>query len=71
MKDLILIVEDEVSMAKQLKWGLSETYDIEVAEHAAGAMAVLESRNPLVVLLDLGLPPIRTARRKGCACSRR
>ena len=57
MKDLVLIVEDEVSMAKQLKWGLSDAYDIEVAEHAAGAMEVLGSRNPLVVLLDLGLPP--------------
>jgi two-component system NtrC family response regulator len=65
MKDLILIVEDEVSMAKQLKWGLSETYDIEVAEHAAGAMAVLESRNPLVVLLDLGLPPYPDSAEEG------
>lgn len=71
MKDLILIVEDEVSMAKQLKWGLSETYDIEVAEHAAGAMAVLESRNPWWSSWTSDCPPIRTARRKGCACSRR
>lgn len=57
MKDLILIVEDEASMAKQLKWGLGDVYDIQVAENAAGAIDALNSRNPLVVLLDLGLPP--------------
>jgi two-component system NtrC family response regulator len=57
MKDKILIVEDEASMAKQLKWGLSDTYDILTASDTAGAMDALNSHSPLVVLLDLGLPP--------------
>jgi len=57
MKDTILIVEDESSMAKQLKWGLSDTYQISMAENAADASTLLGKDKPSVVLLDLGLPP--------------
>jgi two-component system NtrC family response regulator len=57
MKEHILIVEDEMSMAKQLKWGLSDTYEISVAENAAEALNLFHAENPVLVLLDLGLPP--------------
>lgn len=56
-KDHILIVEDETSMAKQLKWGLADLYDVSVAGDAKEALEVIDARPPLVVLLDLGLPP--------------
>ncbi|MGC9323116.1 MAG: PEP-CTERM-box response regulator transcription factor [Desulfomonilia bacterium] len=55
--DRILIVEDEASMAKQLKWGLSDTYEIFVASDADEAIRWMHAENPSAVLLDLGLPP--------------
>lgn len=56
-KEHILIVEDETSMAKQLKWGLADIYEVSVAGDAREAMEIIDARPPLVVLLDLGLPP--------------
>ena len=57
MKERILIVEDEMSMAKQLKWGLRDTYEISVAENAGEALNRFNTEDPVAVLLDLGLPP--------------
>jgi len=57
MKERILIVEDESSMAKQLKWGLSDTYEISLAGNSIDALNLFNAVKPLVVLLDLGLPP--------------
>ncbi len=57
MKERILIVEDEMSMAKQLKWGLRDTYEISVAENAGEALNLFNTDDPVAVLLDLGLPP--------------
>lgn len=65
MKDQILIVEDEMSMAKQLRWGLSDTYDILVAGTSSEAMDIMNTGNPLVVLLDLGLPPYPDSAEEG------
>ena len=65
MKDQILIIEDESSMAKQLKWGLSDTYDIFTATNAADAGHILHKESPLVVLLDLGLPPYPDSAEEG------
>ncbi len=57
VKDRVLIVEDEASMAKQLKWGLADMYDISVAKDAAEARSLIRLEPPAAVLLDLGLPP--------------
>lgn len=57
MKERILIVEDESSMAKQLKWGLSDTYEISLAGSSSEALHLFNSEKPVIVLLDLGLPP--------------
>ena len=65
MKDQILIIEDESSMAKQLKWGLSDSYDIFTATNAADAVRILHRESPLVVLLDLGLPPYPDSAEEG------
>ncbi|MEN6475131.1 MAG: PEP-CTERM-box response regulator transcription factor [Syntrophaceae bacterium] len=64
-QERILIVEDESSMAKQLKWGLSDEYDVEIAADAAQADAYLQVKTPAIVLLDLGLPPFPDGAEEG------
>jgi two-component system NtrC family response regulator len=53
----LLIIEDEVSVAKQIKWGLGEDYDIILAHDVDGAKSLLASGSFAVATLDLGLPP--------------
>lgn len=57
MKKKLLIIEDEVSVAKQLKWGLEEEYAISIASNASDAEPFVASGAFPVILLDLGLPP--------------
>ena len=56
-KEKLLIIEDEASVAKQLKWSLGQTYDISVAPDAKKARQLLASGTYPVATLDLGLPP--------------
>ena len=56
-KKKLLIVEDEVGLAKQLKWGLMDTYQVLLAHDRNEALKLLEKEMPLLVSLDLGLPP--------------
>jgi two-component system NtrC family response regulator len=56
-KKRLLVIEDEVSVAKQLKWSLGEEYEINIAAKADQARPLLASGAFPVVLLDLGLPP--------------
>ncbi|MDY6825382.1 MAG: PEP-CTERM-box response regulator transcription factor [Thermodesulfobacteriota bacterium] len=56
-KEKLLIVEDEASVAKQLKWSLDEVYDIAIAGDAKKARKLLTSSGFPVATLDLGLPP--------------
>ena len=56
-KEKLLIIEDEPSVAKQLKWSLNELYDITIAPDAQRARQLLASGVFPVVTLDLGLPP--------------
>jgi two-component system NtrC family response regulator len=57
MKHKLLIVDDDEEIRTQMKWGLSADYDIVLAGDRAGALEVFQAERPLVVLLDLGLPP--------------
>jgi len=57
VKRKLLIVEDEVSQAKQLKWYLGEDYDVIIAGSFDQARPLLASEAFPVVILDLGLPP--------------
>ena len=52
-RERILIIEDESSMAKQLKWGLADAYEVTVATMAQEARVALEREPPVAVLLDL------------------
>ena len=56
-KQRLLIIEDEASVAKQLKWSLDEDYDITIASNAEKSKELLACGAFPVATLDLGLPP--------------
>ena len=56
-KERLLIIEDEASVAKQLKWSIGEDYDITIATDAGRARQLLACGAFPVATLDLGLPP--------------
>jgi two-component system NtrC family response regulator len=64
-KEKLLIIEDEASVAKQLKWSLNELYDITIAPDAQKARQLLASGVFPVATLDLGLPPDPDIPREG------
>ncbi|MGA2750233.1 MAG: PEP-CTERM-box response regulator transcription factor [Verrucomicrobiota bacterium] len=57
MKHKLLIIDDDEEIRTQMKWGLAKDYDIILAEDHASAVEAFQAAHPLVVLLDLGLPP--------------
>ena len=57
MKPKLLIVDDDEAIRTQMKWALSEDYEIHFAEDRRGALEVFEANPPAATLLDLGLPP--------------
>ena len=57
MRKKLLIIEDEMSVAKQLKWGLGKEYDITIATDVEQAKKALAAGIFPVVTMDLGLPP--------------
>jgi two-component system NtrC family response regulator len=56
-KPKLLIVEDDSSIATQMKWALAQDYEIFLAEDRPSALEILGKERPHVVTLDLGLPP--------------
>ena len=57
MKPKILIVDDDEAIRTQMKWALSEDYEVHFAEDRKAALEGFEANSPAVTLLDLGLPP--------------
>ncbi len=57
-KPRLLIIEDDEAIRSQLRWALSEEYEITVAGDRDAALNMLTSSRPHVVTLDLGLPPL-------------
>ena len=57
MKPKILIVDDDEAIRTQMKWALSEHYEVHFAEDRKAAVEGFEANSPAVTLLDLGLPP--------------
>ena len=53
----ILLVEDDSSLAQQLKWFLKKSYQVELASTREEAINSLGRKEYYVMLLDLGLPP--------------
>ncbi len=56
-KPILMLVEDDEGLAKQLRWALADTYEVHVAGDRASALATARRVEPSVVVLDLGLPP--------------
>src|SRR5213080_2757136 len=57
MKHKVLIVDDDEAIRTQMKWALSQDYEVHFAEDRRGALEAFEANSPAVTLLDLGLPP--------------
>jgi two-component system NtrC family response regulator len=56
-KPKLLIVEDDSSIATQMKWALTQDYEVLLAEDRPRALELFLKERPPVVTLDLGLPP--------------
>lgn len=67
MKKKLLVIEDENSVAKQLRWGLDTEYEITIASDAKQAKPLLASGIFPVATLDLGLPPYPDTPQQGFA----
>lgn len=63
----LLIVEDDLSLQKQLKWSL-DRFESVVAEDVASAILQFRRHCPAVVTMDLGLPPDRDSVSEGFRC---
>lgn len=55
-KQILLIVEDDPGLQKQLKWSFTD-YQVVIVGNKADAIAAVRMHCPDVVTLDLGLPP--------------
>ncbi|MBV8165893.1 MAG: response regulator, partial [Alphaproteobacteria bacterium] len=55
-KPRILFVEDDTGLQRQLRWSFPQ-YDVLAASNRATALRTVQTAQPPVVLLDLGLPP--------------
>ena len=67
MKKKLLVIEDENSVAKQLRWGLDKEYEITIASDTDQAKPLLASGVFQVATLDLGLPPYPDTTQQGFA----
>ncbi|MEI6083191.1 MAG: PEP-CTERM-box response regulator transcription factor [Verrucomicrobiota bacterium] len=57
MKPTLLIVDDDEEIRAQMRWALTQDYEVLLAGDRASALAQFQSAHQPVVLLDLGLPP--------------
>ena len=67
MKPTLLIVDDDEEIRAQLKWGLTDIYDIVQAADRRTALEKFRLHRPLVIMLDLGLPPNSNGPEEGLA----
>jgi two-component system NtrC family response regulator len=65
-KRKLLIVEDDLGLQKQLRWGF-DAYDVLLAGDRESALALLRRHEPAVVTMDLGLPPDADGATEGLA----
>jgi two-component system NtrC family response regulator len=57
IKPTLLIIDDDEEICTQMKWALSEDYEIHLAGSRAAGLESFKAHRPAVTLLDLGLPP--------------
>jgi len=63
----LLIVEDDLSLQKQLKWSL-DRFEAVLAQDVASAVLQFRRHSPAVVTMDLGLPPDQDSVSEGFKC---
>ena len=66
-RPVLLVVEDDIGLQKQLRWCF-EQYEVVVASDRPSAIAALRRYEAAVVLQDLGLPPDPAGVAEGMAC---
>jgi two-component system NtrC family response regulator len=57
MKPKLLIVEDDENLCNQMKWALTQDYEVFLSGDRLSALEAARTEKPFTVLLDLGLPP--------------
>ncbi len=67
MKKVLLIIDDDLGIQKQLKWGVENVEQVEFATDRISGLKKAKLISPQVVLLDLGLPPDETNASEGIA----
>ncbi len=65
-KNLLLLVEDDLGLQKQLKWSFDDL-EVVIAGDREAALAAVRRYEPPVVTLDLGLPPDADGATEGLA----
>ncbi len=63
----LLIVDDDEALRKQMKWGLGDEYQVYEAGDRDQALGAFQLAQPLVLTLDLGLPPDEEGVQEGFA----
>lgn len=66
-KPKLLIVDDDEEIRTQMKWALAQDYEVLFAGDRPTALDLFRSARPMVVLLDLGLPPQSNSPEEGLA----
>ena len=66
----LLVVEDDSGVQNQLKWALSEKFDLKMVENREAAIKAVKDFNPAIIVLDLGLPPDANGATEGLATLR-
>lgn len=67
MRHKLLIVDDDEAIRTQMKWALTQDYDIAQAEDRISAVSTFRAESPAVTMLDLGLPPRTNSPEEGLA----
>ncbi|MEE8584116.1 MAG: sigma 54-interacting transcriptional regulator, partial [Acidobacteriota bacterium] len=67
-KPKLLIVDDDEGLCNQMKWAFVEDFEVLLAEDRPGALQILKRQQPVIVTLDLGLPPSPNQVTEGMEC---
>src|SRR5437762_582895 len=57
MNPKLLIVDDDEAIRTQMKWALSQDYEVHFAEDRKGALEAFEANSTALPSLDLRFPP--------------
>jgi len=56
-KPRLLVIDDDEDLRTQMRWALSDEFEVSLAEDREAALRATRDNPPAVVTLDLGLPP--------------